>query len=332
MIFTELSINDRRDIIDFVSSRTGYAGAIIEKDWWVTTVLRAIFSLPYASSLSFKGGTSLSKCWRLINRMSEDIDIAINREYLGFAEPLSKTQISDKLRRATCSFVRQTMQSDINDGLLAQGIDPRLFKVWVNITPVSTTDPEVIFIEYNPTVPQLAYIPPRVKIEVSGRSMTEAVIPQKVSSYIAETISSEVLTEDPVELTAVSPHRTFLEKIFLLHESLAKPPAEIRVERMSRHIYDIDQIMDTHIAEEAINDSDLYDSIIEHRRKFIGLKGFDYDTLRRGSINIIPDEKILRAWQLDYQQTISNMVLGNTRRFDEVLVRMKELNKKINGI
>ena len=82
----------------------------VEKDWWVTTVLRALFALPYAENLSFKGGTSLSKCWNTIQRFSEDVDIAVNREFLGFHDPLSKTQIKDKLRKASCSFVREKLQ------------------------------------------------------------------------------------------------------------------------------------------------------------------------------------------------------------------------------
>ena len=122
MIFTDLPDQDRIDIIDYVSTKTGYRSQIVEKDWWVTAVLRTIFKLPYSKELSFKGGTNLSKCWNLIHRMSEDIDIAINREFLGFAGVLSKTQVSDKLRRAACSFVRERMLADIKSGLIEQGI------------------------------------------------------------------------------------------------------------------------------------------------------------------------------------------------------------------
>lgn len=114
MKFIDLSKEERADILDRVSAELNIQQReVIEKDWWVTAVLRALFSLPYAQHLSFKGGTSLSKCWNLIGRFSEDIDIAIDREYLGFSGTLSKTQISDKLRRTTCSFVRETMQYDI---------------------------------------------------------------------------------------------------------------------------------------------------------------------------------------------------------------------------
>ena len=145
MKFIDLSVEDRMDVLDRVSTELNIRQReVIEKDWWVTAVLRAMFCLPYAQHLSFKGGTSLSKCWHLIDRFSEDIDIAIDREYLGFSGTNSKTQISDKVRRATCSFVRETMQYDIAKQLHKNGIAKDKFQVNVDITPISTTDPETI--------------------------------------------------------------------------------------------------------------------------------------------------------------------------------------------
>lgn len=148
MLFTDLTDHDRRDIIDYVSGKTGFLRNVVEKDWWVTSVLRAIFSLPYADSISFKGGTNLSKCWGLIQRMSEDIDIGISREFLGFDGELSKNQISDKLRRASCSFVRNIMKHDVENALVAQGISPEAISVTVKETKVSTVDPETIYMAY----------------------------------------------------------------------------------------------------------------------------------------------------------------------------------------
>lgn len=85
MKFIDLPKEDQIDVFDRVSTDLNIRQReVIEKDWWVTAVLRALFRLPYADHISFKGGTSLSKCWRLIDRFSEDIDIAIDREFLGF--------------------------------------------------------------------------------------------------------------------------------------------------------------------------------------------------------------------------------------------------------
>ena len=110
MKFSELPFKQQQQIIQNVAIASQLDAQSVEKDWWVTQVLKAIFSLPYAEHLSFKGGTSLSKCWHLIERFSEDVDIAVSREYLGFLGELSRTQVSDKLRRAACSFVREKME------------------------------------------------------------------------------------------------------------------------------------------------------------------------------------------------------------------------------
>ena len=113
MKFIELGKEEQRNIIRGLKERTGMSEQILEKDWWVSAVMRALFALPYANQMSFKGGTSLSKCWGLIDRFSEDIDIAVAREFTGYGGELSRTQISDKLRRASCYFVREKLQFDI---------------------------------------------------------------------------------------------------------------------------------------------------------------------------------------------------------------------------
>ena len=97
MKFIELSQEQQRIVFTQASVQTGINVNLAEKDWWICQVLAALYKLPSAEHTSFKGGTSLSKCWKLIDRISEDIDIGIDREYLGFGGNLSKTQISDKL-------------------------------------------------------------------------------------------------------------------------------------------------------------------------------------------------------------------------------------------
>lgn len=330
MIFTDLTDNDRRDIIDYVSGKTGFLRNVVEKDWWVTSVLRAIFSLPYADNVSFKGGTNLSKCWGLIQRMSEDIDIGISREFLGFGGELSKNQISDKLRRASCSFVRNIMRSDVENALVAQGISPDAIIVTVQETKVSTVDPETIYVAYKSLYGGNGYILPQVKIEVSGRSMTEPVSKVSVRSYISENLPKLTFQDNPVEVNAVIPQRTFLEKLFLLHEEFSKPDSEIRVERMSRHIYDVYNIMQTKIADEAMADDNLYDSVIEHRCKFIGLKGFDYDSLRKGTLKIVPTGEIRAKWETDYKNTVANMIMGEAPSFEDIMLALEDLNNRIN--
>lgn len=338
MKFIDLSKEDRMDILDRVSSELKIRQReVIEKDWWVTAVLRAMFSFPYANHLSFKGGTSLSKCWHLIDRFSEDIDIAIDREFLGFSGTLSKTQISDKLRRAACSFVRDTMQYDLAEQLYNNGIAEDKFKVNVNITPVTTTDPEVINISYDSVlffsidgIDGNRYILPKVKVEVSGRSMSEPVSDIAIDSMIDQVYPKAPFAEPKFMVRAVLPERTFLEKLFLLHEEFAKPKDLIRVERMSRHLYDIGQMLKTPIAERAINDADLYRQVVEHRRAFIGLRGFDYDTLCPETINIVPPASVIEQWKLDYENMRLHMIYGESEPFDMLVGNLTKLNTKIN--
>ena len=332
MSFASLPVKDRQEIIRRVQAENGLNRQIIEKDWWVTAVLRALFSLPYAGHISFKGGTNLSKCWHLINRMSEDADIAIDREFLGFSGKLSKTQISDKLRRASCSFVREKLQYDLAEQLVREGIDRDTFTVTVNITPVTTTDPEIIEVAYRPAFEGTAYIRSKVIVEVSGRSMSEPVTPVRLHSFIDEVFTQAPFTEPDFEVRAVVPQRTFLEKIFLLHEEFSKPKELIRTERMSRHLYDIGQIMDTPIAEEALQDKGLYQSVIEHRRIFIGLRGFDYDTLCPGSLHIVPPEGVYESWKRDYEIMQETMIYGESLPFDKLVEKIRLLNERINGL
>lgn len=332
MKFIETSSTEQKEILGYIQENTGLKSAIIEKDWWVTTVLRAIFVLPYSNHISFKGGTSLSKCWGLIERMSEDIDIAIDREYLGFGGELSKTQISDKLRRATCSFVREQMQLDIAKQLEANGISKELFQVSVNVTPITTTDPEIIMVTYKSVTEDLPYIMPSVKIEVSGRSMAEPVAPVPIESIIDRVISQTPFKEEKFSVRAVTPQRTFLEKLFLLHEEFAKKKEEIRVDRMTRHLYDIVKIIETPIAKEALYDDELYQSIIEHRRVFIGLKGFDYSTLNKKTLNIVPSSNVINKWENDYKSMQENMIYGASLPFRELIDKIVKLNHYINQL
>ncbi len=339
MKFIDLSKEDRIDILNRVSTELNIRQReVIEKDWWVTAVLRAMFSLPYANHLSFKGGTSLSKCWHLVDRFSEDIDIAIDREYLGFSGTLSKTQISDKLRRAACTFVRETMQHDLAEQLYKNGISKEKFKVNVDITPITTTDPEVININYDSVLSfsidgtDEQYILPKVKVEVSGRSMSEPVKEIALDSMIDQVYDKAPFTEPKFMVRAVIPERTFLEKLFLLHEEFAKPKDLIRVERMSRHMYDIGQMLQTPIAERAINNAELYHQVIGHRRTFIGLRGFDYDTLYPATLNIVPSASVIEQWKADYENMRMHMIYGESVPFDELVNDLKKLNDRIEKL
>jgi len=128
------------------------------------------------------------------------------------------------------------------------------------------------------------------------------------------------------------PERTFLEKIGLLHEEFAKQGKEkIRVNRMSRHLYDIVRMLDTPIAEKALNDTELYKHIIAHRKTFIGLTEVDYNTLLPATINIIPPDSVIDSWADDYAK-MQSMIYGESPTFNKIIDKIKQLNNRINHV
>ena len=107
MKFIDIPEDRQREAINTVALQSGLPPSSIEKDWWVTQVLKALHALPYAEHIAFKGGTCLSKCWNLIARFSEDIDIALSREFLGFCgvylflqDPICRKSIRGECRHS----------------------------------------------------------------------------------------------------------------------------------------------------------------------------------------------------------------------------------------
>lgn len=329
MKFVETPADVQRSTITKVQHECGMAEQSIEKDWWVSAVLRALFALPYSGAMSFKGGTSLSKCWHLIDRFSEDVDIAVDREFLGYGGELSRTQVSDKLRRAACSFVRERLQFDLRNKMVEQGIPKDKFKVVVRITPVTTVDPEIVSVEYDSAFQSLPYVSHSVKIEVSGRSMSEPLEDVGIRSIIEDVLPDAPFSEGKFIVPTVKPERTFLEKICLLHEEFHKDDDEVRILRMSRHLYDIVMIMKSPAAERALADRELFASVVEHRRKFIGLRGFDYSTLCAKKISIVPPESIAGKWKDDYMTMCESMMYGDYPSFDDLLAAIRRLQDRL---
>ena len=226
MKFIDIPEDRQREAINTVALQTGLLPSSIEKDWWVTQVLKALHALPYAEHIAFKGGTSLSKCWNLIARFSEDVDIALSREFLGFGGELSKTQISNRLRRAACSFVREKMQYDVKNALVDLGVRADAFSVDVVITPVTTTDPEVITITYHSLYEVSPYIKNTVKIEISGRSMMEPIEKKAINAAIDAHFSKAPFAEKPFEVNVSSPSVLSLKRFSCCMKSSGRARSE----------------------------------------------------------------------------------------------------------
>lgn len=294
-------------------------------------MLRALSSSKFAENVYFKGGTSLSKAWQLIERFSEDIDIAVNREFLGYGGELTKNQISDRLRRASCTFVRNDLKHEIENQLLLLDIPKSTFRVTVNETPITTSDPETIEIEYESVLPKQAiYLRDKVKVEVGARSAVEPFESVRFNSLLKENSPNDFEQEHDFNLQTILPSRTFIEKLFLMHEEFAKPVHEIRVDKMSRHLYDIEKMMDTEFAQEALANEEFYTEIIAHRKKFIGLKNFDYNSLMPKYLRIVPPDEVKTKYGTDYRRMQDGMIYGVSLPFNKLIKRIETLNLQIN--
>ena len=316
-----LSKNKQQELFKQLSFKTGIQPQAIEKDAWVTLVLRIIFNSEIAEHLIFKGGTSLNKAYGLIKRFSEDIDIAINREFLGFAGELTKGQIR-KLRRKSHLFVSNEMQSIIAGEFERLGTDNRLFEIKVENTKVSDQDPEIIKISYQSVFDELPYIPGRVLIEIGARSLIEPAESKEIKSIIDENYPESSFAEIPFLVKTVIPEKTFLEKMILLHEEFTKPKEKIRFHRMSRHLYDIGQIISTDFGKRALKDERLFQEIIKHRAVFTPIKTVDYSELKLMDINVIPPKDLIDEYEKDYLEMQENMIYGNKISFKKLIEKI----------
>lgn len=321
----------QRELLGLASSRSGLPAGALEKDWWVTLALNAIFQTPWAAGLVFKGGTSLSKSWGLIDRFSEDIDLVLDRAILGYTEDLSKSKIK-ALRRDSCAFISGEFLEKLEQQLLAMGISAELFSLTVKETTEHDRDPQVLVLNYASVLDRDPYLREAVLIEIGARSLREPAQQREIGSLIGQTLQNNEVVGLPFSILTVTPARTFLEKIFLLHEEFSKTEVKVKSERMSRHLYDIERIMRTEYADQALADKDLYQGIITHREKFNALRGLDYSRHQPATIRFLPPKALFKDWEADYKAMRESMFYGESLSFFELITRLEELQKRINNL
>ncbi len=314
-------------------ARGGIHQAAIEKDWWVTITLKALFQTACGEALIFKGGTSLSKGFNLTERFSEDVDLAISRSLFDI-ENSNKSQ-REKLRKKARAYIHEELSVQLDVQLKKFGLSGcRIENIthWQNksgdLQPIdSDKDPTIILLHY-PSVmgTAISYIPPRVKIEISCLSMDEPTEEREVRSMM-----SEIFKDDDQEavcrIKTVLPTRTFLEKIFLLSEEFQKKNP--RSVRMSRHLYDLEKLMDTPYGHDALADNTLYHAIMAHRKTYYNLKYVNYQHHNRETINFMIPKQAQAAWQADYNDLQRYFIYGRSLDFDALLSRMQELQDRV---
>ena len=329
--YFQLSKEQQQVVLTQAANKTGLPVQAVEKDLWVTVVLQMVFSLSVANHLVFKGGTSLSKVWKVIRRFSEDIDLAIDPSIWGFGGDLTKKQIK-QLRKVSSIFVRDELSR-----LLQGTVSETGMAEWLQVEADSDgegdgtyPEPRVIHIRYQSLFDEdLPYLHSEVKLEVGARSLLEPTATAVVTSVIEDVLPVSTTIERVMIPTALA-EKTFLEKAFLLHELFSSQTSK-EAYRKSRHLYDLAQMMSTDIAARAIADDDLWNTIHHHRELFTSMRGVDYTPDIRKRIRLLPPDDVIDDWRSDYKDMQSSMIYGEKPTFEELMRKMAELENTFHN-
>lgn len=323
----------KRMLLSQAGDKIGLSAKSVEKDLWVTQVLHALFSLDVSDKMIFKGGTSLSKAWGLIDRFSEDIDLAINPVFLGAPDgDPTKKQIK-KLRKASSLYVAEELAQKLRNRFAELGLTEWLS---VEAQPNGEGDntypePRQIYVRYKSLyADNLQYLLPMIVLEVSARSLMEPVAEVKIYSLASRHFPLKDLAPMPV-VTAV-PGKTMVEKMFLLHELFAVEGHGMKAERKSRHLYDLYKMMDKPFAEEALRDDALWESIRHHRQVFTSVSGIDYTPDMRERMVLVPRTDIVESWKRDYENMCDAMIYGETPTWERLIEAMEQLQIKVRKV
>jgi predicted nucleotidyltransferase component of viral defense system len=340
-----LPIAERTELFQETANRRGVAIQIIEKDFWVCWTLKNLFELPeIGTHLIFKGGTSLSKIFRVIERFSEDIDVSINREYLGFKGSDDPANIEgSNARRRQLDALQQAcidkIASDVFPSLqgsfeqiLGESREDDSDSSW-QLT-LDDMDPQNLLFAYprnksSRRVSDISYIRPVVKIEIGARSDHWPAEMYSISPYAAEEFPEYFGDQTSYVLKVLEAERTFWEKATLLHSEYYRPENITTAERISRHYYDLHRLSQTPISERAVDRLELLNRVVDHKKTFFRQARANYDEAREGKIHLLPHDARIAALNVDYEK-MRDMFFGDIPSFNDIIKSLAKLESLIN--
>ena len=331
--FLQFQEDTRRELIIQVSAQKGMTVQAVEKDWWVTLVLKALFSMPQAPHFIFKGGTSLSKGWKLIQRFSEDIDIALAPEAFGRTYKTAPSHSYVKmLKKEGCTYTSTVIKVALANKLIELGVAADMVVIEAEaVNPeMPDKDPQSVYIHYPTLFDSSPYVPNAVKVEFGVRSLKEPFATVPIRSILAEETQSPSFTEAPFSVTAVEPRKTFMEKLMLLNEKFQTGmSSDEKGERQSRHLSDLHELHRKGIAAQAIEDTALYAQLLEHRRHYVRLKNIDSSRMELSGLLFLPPPPLLELFRKDYALMQVEMIYGDAPDFDTLIQELRTLNLQL---
>jgi hypothetical protein len=310
---------------------------IIEKDYWVVWILERLFSIDdLKAQLTFKGGTSLSKIYRVIHRFSEDIDLSIEKEFLGFSPPCDpenapskkkQNKILDKLSKACSDYVQTKMLDSLEEAIAAKlGTTDG----WALFSDQGDPCGQTLLFEYPSEASKTGYIRPLVKIEMGARSEHWPVSEHEIQSYTKEALK-EKMSEPKIRVRVLNAERTFWEKATILHQYAHLPEGKKLPPRLSRHFYDFFCLLNSGIKEKALDETDLLERVANHKSLYFASNWANYGAARKGTLKLFPPSRILKELEKDYA-LMNAMFFREIPEWKLILKTIEEFEKEFNNI
>jgi len=337
-IFAGKSVAEKDPYFELAAGRKGLPEEIIEKDFWVCWTLKHLFSIPeIGDHLIFKGGTSLSKAYKIIERFSEDIDISVSKYHLGFKNELDPA-------RATSNNKRQKLIKELSSASQAfvQGkLKTSLLESFSNVLnsvkepwriEMDEADPDKQTLLFHYPTSRLNnnknYIRPVVKIELGARGGLEPTNACHITPFIEEAIP-QTLEEPSTTITTLAAERTFWEKATILHMYSNFPEHKTIRERQSRHFFDFYKLLQSGIKERAAKNPDLLRQVSGHNKIYFRTGWAKYDEATQGSLRLTPSAAVLRALENDYNK-MKEMFYGEVIQWDIIVEKIRSFEKEFN--
>lgn len=287
----------------------------------------------------FKGGTSLSKVYNVIKRFSEDIDVAIDKSYLGFGDEEDLRNLSvkerDKIVRELDEVCKEIVQNRIFKSLteaFSEIIGELSDNQWeLKIDETDTFGQTLLFAfpKEESTVSGLEYIKPIVRIELGARPENQPTEKHFVQPYTAEEFP-EIFENPKSEIKVLSVERTFWEKATILHDQFHRADDYKTTDRISRHYYDFFLLAKAGIAEKALDNLDLLKSVVINKKSFFYRAGAKYEEALIGQLHLVPSPARIDALKKDYEK-MDAMFFETPPKFDEIINSLADMEKKINS-
>lgn len=306
--FILLTHKDKRAYFQVAAANLNIMPQLVEKDFWVCWILKTLFLLPeIGTHFTFKGGTSLSKCYNVIKRFSEDIDISIERPFLSKAQAIEpKKEKSNKENQKRLKELQLVCKTKINEIIipsLKQSVAAVLSDAveWkIELDSEDEDGQTVLFI-----FPQAmansteSYVRSSVKIEFGARADHWPVEIVTIVPYIANVSVERVIEGAPVRVLAAE--RTFWEKATILHMIYHYQSEKNVPQRMSRHYYDIYAMVDSPIYKKALESISLLKQEAEHKSLFFKAAWAHYDTAKPGTLRLVPRDNQVSQLKNDFR-------------------------------